>query len=149
MFFIYYSCFFTYFIYPFISCFLSFFFLFDSFFSVFYHSLSIHFIYIPINAIDIDILFYVNLHFQQFTVFLYNISFWYKKIHLMVDLILKQKKNSWQLPIFAFTIVGVEWLNFCVRDGNRCTSLAIVTKKIWEIIPWKLRYCVHQIINYD
>ena len=53
----------------------------------------------------------------------------------MVDLILKQKKNSWQLPIFAFTIVGVEWLNFCVRDGNRCTSLAIVTKKIWEIIP--------------
>ena len=47
----------------------------------------------------------------------------------MVDLILKQKKNSWQLPIFAFTIVGVEWLNFCVRDGNRCTSLAIVTKE--------------------
>ena len=39
------------------------------------------------------------------------------------------KKNPWQLPIFAYTIVGVEWLNFCVRDGNRCTSLAIVTKE--------------------
>ena len=39
------------------------------------------------------------------------------------------KKNSWQRPILAFTIVGAEWLNFCVRDGNRCTSLAIVTKK--------------------
>ena len=39
------------------------------------------------------------------------------------------KKNSWQLPIFAYTIVGVKWLNFCVRDGNRCTPLAIVTKK--------------------
>ena len=44
----------------------------------------------------------------------------------------KQKKNSWLLPIFAYTIVGVKWLNFCVRDGNRCTPLAIVTKKISE-----------------
>ena len=62
------------------------------FLAFFYHSLSIHFIYIPINAIDIDILFYVNLYFQQFTVFLYNIPSDIKKIHLMVDLILKQKK---------------------------------------------------------
>ncbi len=43
----------------------------------------------------------------------------------------KQKK-SWQLPIFAYTIVGVRVLNFCVRDGNRCTHSAIVTKKILE-----------------
>ena len=44
------------------------------------------------------------------------------------------KKNSWQLPIFAYTIVGVKWLNFCVRDGNRCTPLTIITKKIIEKI---------------
>ena len=37
------------------------------------------------------------------------------------------KKNSKQLPIFAYTIVGVRVLNFCVRDGNRCTHSAIVT----------------------
>ena len=37
-----------------------------------------------------------------------------------------QKKN-WQLPIFAYTIVGVKELNFCVRDGNRCILFAIVT----------------------
>ena len=55
-------------------------------------------------------------------------------------------KKSWQLPIFAYTIVGVRVLNFCVRDGNRCTHSAIVTKKISrEIVLWKHRYCVHQI----
>ena len=71
---------------------------------------------------------------------LHGIFFYYFSIN---------KKNSWQLPIFAYTIVGVKWLNFCVRDGNRCTPLAIVTKKIlfWEIILWKLRYCVHQTPN--
>ncbi len=26
-----------------------------------------------------------------------------------------------------YTIVGVQWLNFCVRDGNRCDPLAVVT----------------------
>ena len=25
------------------------------------------------------------------------------------------------------TIVGVQWLNFCVRDGNRCDPLAVAT----------------------
>ncbi len=32
---------------------------------------------------------------------------------------LKQKKNYPQRPILAYTIVGAEVLNFCVRDGNR------------------------------
>ena len=32
---------------------------------------------------------------------------------------LKQKKNYPQRPILAYTIVGDEVLNFCVRDGNR------------------------------
>ena len=45
----------------------------------------------------------------------------------------KQKKNL-QLPIFAYTIVGTKGLYFCVRDGNRCISLAIVTN-LREIIP--------------
>ena len=40
-------------------------------------------------------------------------------------------KKSWRRPIFAYTIVGAEELNFCVRDGNRCTLFAIVTKKIY------------------
>ena len=43
----------------------------------------------------------------------------------------KNKKNSWQRLIFAYTIVSAEGLNFCVRDGNRCTTFAIVTKKIY------------------
>ena len=43
----------------------------------------------------------------------------------------KQKKIPWRRPIFAITIVSAEELNFCVRDGNRCTPLAIVTKKIY------------------
>ena len=46
---------------------------------------------------------------------------------------LKQKKNYPQRPILAYTIVGAEVLNFCVRDGNRCVHFAIVTYKI--IIP--------------
>ena len=41
-------------------------------------------------------------------------------------LFLLHKKN-WQLPIFAYTIVGVKVLNCCVRDGNRCIHFAIVT----------------------
>ena len=49
-----------------------------------------------------------------------------KKTHQFRKVFYKQK-NSKQLPIFAYTIVGVKWLNFCVRDGNRCTPLAIVT----------------------
>ena len=35
---------------------------------------------------------------------------------------LKQKKNYPQRPILAYTIVGAEVLNFCVRDGNRWTT---------------------------
>ena len=46
----------------------------------------------------------------------------------MINEFYKQKKY-WQLPIFAYTIVGVEVLNFCVRDGNRCIHFAIVTNK--------------------
>ena len=42
----------------------------------------------------------------------------------------KQKKIPWRRPIFAITIVSAEELNFCVRDGNRCTLFAIVTKEI-------------------
>ena len=34
-------------------------------------------------------------------------------------IILKQKKIYPQRPILAYTIVGAEVLNFCVRDGNR------------------------------
>ena len=40
-------------------------------------------------------------------------------------------KKNWQLPIFAYTIFGVNELNFCVRDGNRCILIAIVTN-LWE-----------------
>ena len=36
-------------------------------------------------------------------------------------------KKNWQLLIFAYTIVSVKVLNFCVRDGNRCIHFAIVT----------------------
>ena len=46
---------------------------------------------------------------------------------LMSEKIKKVKKKNWQLPIFAYTIVGVKALNFCVRDGNRCIHFAIVT----------------------
>ena len=49
--------------------------------------------------------------------------------NFLVKFYKNKKKNPWLRPIFAFTIVGAKWLNFCVRDGNRCTSLAIVTKK--------------------
>ena len=41
----------------------------------------------------------------------------------------QKKKIPWRRPIFANTIVGAEELNFCVRDGNRCTLFAIVTKE--------------------
>ena len=50
-----------------------------------------------------------------------------------LKLLFKAKKNL-QLPIFAFTIVGTKGLNFCVRDGNRCITFAIVTN-LREIIP--------------
>ncbi len=42
-----------------------------------------------------------------------------------------KKKIPWRRPIFALTIVGAEELNFCVRDGNRCTLFAIVTKEFF------------------
>ena len=48
-----------------------------------------------------------------------------KTLHLRK--VFYKQKNSKQLPIFAYTIVGVRVLNFCVRDGNRCTHSAIVT----------------------
>ena len=51
----------------------------------------------------------------------------------MIFLYKNYKKNS-QLPILAYTIVGVNELNFCVRDGNRCTLIAIVTNLNREII---------------
>ena len=41
----------------------------------------------------------------------------------------KGTKKPWRRPILAYTIVGAEELNFCVRDGNRCTLFAIVTKE--------------------
>ena len=28
------------------------------------------------------------------------------------------------------TTIGTSWLNFCVRDGNRCTSAVIITKTL-------------------
>ena len=42
---------------------------------------------------------------------------------------LETKKIPWRRLIFAITIVSAEELNFCVRDGNRCTLFAIVTKE--------------------
>ena len=44
-----------------------------------------------------------------------------------------QKKNL-QLPIFAYTIVGVKELNYCVRDGNRCILFAIATNLFYYFI---------------
>ena len=44
----------------------------------------------------------------------------------------KNQKKNLQLPIFAYTIVGVKELNFCVRDGNRCILFAIVTNLFRE-----------------
>ena len=44
----------------------------------------------------------------------------------------RAKKKNWQLPIFAYTIVGVKVLNFCVRDGNRCIHFAIVTNLLFR-----------------
>ena len=49
---------------------------------------------------------------------------------IVIDTEKNEKKNPWRCPIFAFTIVDAEELNFCVRDGNRCTLFAIITKKI-------------------
>ena len=47
-------------------------------------------------------------------------------LYIKLKIIFCIKKN-WQLPIFAYTIVGVKVLNCCVRDGNRCILFAIVT----------------------
>ena len=47
-------------------------------------------------------------------------------LYIKLKIIFCIKKN-WQLPIFAYTIVGVKVLNCCVRDGNRCIHFAIVT----------------------
>ena len=49
---------------------------------------------------------------------------------MIIKLCKKKTKKNWQLPIFAYTIVGVKVLNFCVRDGNRCIHFAIVTNLI-------------------
>ena len=50
------------------------------------------------------------------------------KVFLYIDLFIT-KKNPWQWPIFAYTIVGTEELNFWVRDGIRCTLFVIITKE--------------------
>ena len=50
----------------------------------------------------------------------------YSKRTYMRKSFLLHKKNR-QRPIFAYTIVSAEVLNFCVRDGNRCVHFAIVT----------------------
>lgn len=43
-----------------------------------------------------------------------------------------KKVLSWRRPTlpgpFRPSTISDEWLNFCVRDGNRCTPLSIVTK---------------------
>ena len=41
----------------------------------------------------------------------------------------KQKKYLGDDLFLLKTIFGAEELNFCVRDGNRCTLFAIVTKE--------------------
>ncbi len=42
------------------------------------------------------------------------------------------KTKSWQRPTFTQTrvgaIIGAGGLNFCVRDGNKCTPTAKATK---------------------
>ena len=43
-----------------------------------------------------------------------------------------KKKKSLATSYLCITIVGVIELNFCVRDGNRCTLNAIITKKIFN-----------------
>ena len=48
---------------------------------------------------------------------------------------------AWQLPILAGsfppTTFGAEKLNFCVRHGNRCILLTIVTT-LYDLVPSKL-----------
>ena len=76
------------------------------------------------------------------TLFLILFSFFYNfcesvvfYVKSFVNTILEVKKyikKNWQLPIFAYTIVGVKVLNFCVRYGNRCIHFAIVTNLILE-----------------
>ena len=46
------------------------------------------------------------------------------------------RKNAWQLPTLArgdpLTTIGVTKLNFCVRNGNRCSLCAIATTLFCE-----------------
>ena len=49
---------------------------------------------------------------------------------ILLGLIFMQQKNS-QRPTLAFTTIGAEVLNFCVRDGNRCIHFAIVTNLLF------------------
>ena len=67
-----------------------------------------------------------------------NISFTtQKKIRLVNQ---SDLSFAWQLAIFTMAgiaIVAVKMLNFCVRDGNRCVHLAIITRLFLRNIPSK------------
>ena len=52
-------------------------------------------------------------------------------------------KKNWQLPIFAYTIFGVNELDFCVRYGNRYTLIAIVTNLLFgKSFPENMIMCI-------
>ena len=58
---------------------------------------------------------------------------------LAPDTVIRNKKAFLKSTVLAapyFTgnnitsIISEEWLNYCVRDGNRCTPLSITTKTV-------------------
>ncbi len=64
----------------------------------------------------------------------FNTFFILKKRYIILDIPFKIQKKDLQRPTLAYTTIGAEVLNFCVRDGNRCIHFAIVTNQIREII---------------
>ena len=47
------------------------------------------------------------------------------------------------------TTIGTNWLNFCVRDGNRCTPAVITTKILTSNLIIYILLCCFAIVNHS
>ena len=82
---------------------------------------------------------HINYWFNSSTIITYKNIFliqknynYIKKVTQFIVLLKNRHKKTQQLSTFPGglrpSIIDVQGLNFCVRDGNRCTPLAITTE---------------------